>query len=177
MALFLGGVGFNLQKSEIWKNRKIARLLYLVLVSSARNIERRSQICAYKVYSQILAKPRDDQHLFYNFFSGTFLWAKNYPNWYINLCLAKDQGFFFPILWCSSTFFSQVFGPFFPWKILCIGWNHIFQVEIWRNFAPKKTLLKTYYRMRGVITNISLKIEWQLPIITLCYWQMESIVK
>jgi hypothetical protein len=64
MALFLGGVGFNLQKSEIRKNRKIARLLYLVLVSSARNIERRSQICAYKVYSQILAKPRDDQHLF-----------------------------------------------------------------------------------------------------------------
>jgi hypothetical protein len=24
------------------------------------------------------------------------------------------------------------------WKILCIGQNHIFQVEIWRNFANQK---------------------------------------
>jgi hypothetical protein len=28
-------------------------------------------------------------------------------------------------------------GHFFPWKILCIGWNHIFQVEIWRQFVQK----------------------------------------
>jgi hypothetical protein len=24
-------------------------------------------------------------------------------------------------------------GPFFPQKILCIGQNHIFQLETWRN--------------------------------------------
>jgi hypothetical protein len=33
---------------------------------------------------------------------------------------------------------SGEFGPFFPWKILCIGQNHIFQVKIWRNLGPKK---------------------------------------
>jgi len=27
-------------------------------------------------------------------------------------------------------------GPFFSWKILCIGQNHIFQVKIW---PPSKT--------------------------------------
>jgi hypothetical protein len=32
---------------------------------------------------------------------------------------------------------SGEFGPFFLWKILCIGWNRIFQVEIWRNFAKR----------------------------------------
>jgi hypothetical protein len=32
---------------------------------------------------------------------------------------------------------SGEFGPFFPWKILCVGRNHIFQVEIWRNFAKE----------------------------------------
>ncbi len=74
------------------------------------------------------------------------------------------------LIWKSSFSKTDGFGPIFPWKILCIGWNHIFQVEIWRNFARKKTMLKTYYRMRGVITNISLQIKWQLPIIiTLCY--------
>ncbi len=30
----------------------------------------------------------------------------------------------------------------FPWKILCIGRNHVIQVEIWRNFAKKKTLVQ-----------------------------------
>ncbi len=30
------------------------------------------------------------------------------------------------------------FGPFFLWKILCIGRSHIFQVGIWRKFANKK---------------------------------------
>jgi hypothetical protein len=29
-------------------------------------------------------------------------------------------------------------GHFFSWKILCIGRNHIFQVEIWQYFAPQK---------------------------------------
>jgi hypothetical protein len=29
-------------------------------------------------------------------------------------------------------------GPFFPWKLLCIGQNHIFQVEVWQNFAKGK---------------------------------------
>jgi len=26
----------------------------------------------------------------------------------------------------------------FPWRILCIGQNHIFQVEIWQNFKKRK---------------------------------------
>jgi len=26
----------------------------------------------------------------------------------------------------------------FPWKILCIGQNHIFQVEIWQNYKKRK---------------------------------------
>jgi hypothetical protein len=30
------------------------------------------------------------------------------------------------------------FGRFSPWKILCIGWNHIFQVEIWRKFTSTR---------------------------------------
>jgi hypothetical protein len=29
-------------------------------------------------------------------------------------------------------------GHFFPWKILCIGRNPTFQVEIWRKFASKR---------------------------------------
>jgi hypothetical protein len=29
--------------------------------------------------------------------------------------------------------------PFFSWKILCIGQNHIFQIKIWQNFAKQKT--------------------------------------
>ncbi len=30
------------------------------------------------------------------------------------------------------------FGPFFSWKVLCIDWNHIFQVEFLQKFANKK---------------------------------------
>ncbi len=30
---------------------------------------------------------------------------------------------------------SDKFGPFFPWKILCIGQNHIFQVQIRQKLA------------------------------------------
>jgi hypothetical protein len=33
---------------------------------------------------------------------------------------------------------SGEFRSFFPWKILCIGHNHIFQVEIWQDFAQKE---------------------------------------
>jgi hypothetical protein len=33
---------------------------------------------------------------------------------------------------------SGKFGPFFPWKILCIGQNHTFQVEMWQNFTKKE---------------------------------------
>jgi hypothetical protein len=29
-------------------------------------------------------------------------------------------------------------GHFFHEKTLCIGLNHIFQVEVWRNFAKKR---------------------------------------
>jgi hypothetical protein len=36
---------------------------------------------------------------------------------------------------------SGKFGPFFSWKILCISWNYIFQVEIWQNFAQTKALV------------------------------------
>jgi hypothetical protein len=38
------------------------------------------------------------------------------------------------VIW--KLFFSKSgeFGPFFPWKILCIGQNRIFQVEI----SPQK---------------------------------------
>jgi hypothetical protein len=48
-------------------------------------------------------------------------------------------------IWQSGTFFFfskiwQIRAIFFPWKFLCIGWNHILQVEIWWNFTnwPKK---------------------------------------
>lgn len=30
------------------------------------------------------------------------------------------------------------FGPFFPWKYLCIGWSHTFHPEIWKIFAKIK---------------------------------------
>jgi len=30
------------------------------------------------------------------------------------------------------------FGSFFSWNILCIGWNHIFQVENWQKLARKR---------------------------------------
>jgi hypothetical protein len=36
---------------------------------------------------------------------------------------------------------SGEFGSFFPWKILCIGQNHIFQVKICQNLAPEKKTL------------------------------------
>jgi hypothetical protein len=41
-------------------------------------------------------------------------------------------------------------GEFFPWKILCIDPNHIFQVEIWRNIAPQKK--NTEFLGHNVIT-------------------------
>jgi hypothetical protein len=37
----------------------------------------------------------------------------------------------------------RIWAIFFPWEILCIGQNHIFQVKIWRNLAPKKRLVST----------------------------------
>jgi len=39
-------------------------------------------------------------------------------------------------VWEFGIFLINVtnLGHFFPWKILCIAWNHIFQVEIWRQF-------------------------------------------
>jgi hypothetical protein len=33
---------------------------------------------------------------------------------------------------------SGKFAPIFKWKILCIGFNYIFKVEIWGNF-PQNT--------------------------------------
>jgi hypothetical protein len=42
-------------------------------------------------------------------------------------------------IWKLSFFRNLTnLGHFFPWKILCIGQSHIFQVEIWGNFAQKK---------------------------------------
>jgi hypothetical protein len=45
--------------------------------------------------------------------------------------LKNEFGFGFVFYFSSK---SGEFGPFFPWKILCIGRNNVFQVEIWRNF-------------------------------------------
>jgi hypothetical protein len=30
------------------------------------------------------------------------------------------------------------FGSFFSWKMLCIGQDHIFQVEFWQKFARRR---------------------------------------
>jgi hypothetical protein len=35
----------------------------------------------------------------------------------------------------------QIWTPFFPRKILCIGRSHIFQAEFLRKFTNKKTLM------------------------------------
>jgi hypothetical protein len=29
-------------------------------------------------------------------------------------------------------------GHFFPWKIFCIGWQHVFQFIIWHQLASKR---------------------------------------
>jgi hypothetical protein len=44
------------------------------------------------------------------------------------------------MLWWFGIFKirSGEFGTFFPWKILCMGRNHIFQVEIWWKFGNKR---------------------------------------
>jgi hypothetical protein len=41
-------------------------------------------------------------------------------------------------IWNFFSSKSGEYGPFFSWKILCTGRNHISQVEIWQNFAKKK---------------------------------------
>ncbi len=35
---------------------------------------------------------------------------------------------------------SGEFGFFFSWKILCIGWNDIFHVKIWRKISSKRNI-------------------------------------
>ncbi len=52
----------------------------------------------------------------------------------------------------SLLFFVAKFVPFFLWKILSIGWNHIFQVEIWRNFAKNNntdTSMDKFWRQKN----------------------------
>jgi len=46
--------------------------------------------------------------------------------------------FFFPEIWLNQAIF---FGE----KILCIGRNHNFQVEIWRNPPVKEALILTIF--------------------------------
>jgi hypothetical protein len=44
-------------------------------------------------------------------------------------------------IWWSGNFFFEIWrigSFFFPSKILCVGLNHIFQIEIWLNFALQK---------------------------------------
>jgi hypothetical protein len=50
------------------------------------------------------------------------------------------------VIW--KLFFSKSgeFGPFLPWKILCIGQNYIFQVEI----SPQKENTATN-RLYGLV--------------------------
>jgi hypothetical protein len=39
---------------------------------------------------------------------------------------------------------SGELGPNFPQKILCIGQNHIFQLEIWRNLLHKQGVCQSH---------------------------------
>jgi hypothetical protein len=41
-------------------------------------------------------------------------------------------------IWNFFSSKSGEFRSFFPWKIFCIGQNHIFQVEIWWKFVSKR---------------------------------------
>ncbi len=41
-------------------------------------------------------------------------------------------------IWNFFSSKSGEFRSFFPWKIFCIGQNHIFQVKIWRKFVSKR---------------------------------------
>jgi hypothetical protein len=50
----------------------------------------------------------------------------------------KSGNLGFSFLWNLANL-----NHFFPWKIHCIGENHIFQVEIWWIFSTKKALLVT----------------------------------
>jgi hypothetical protein len=52
---------------------------------------------------------------------------------------------------------SGEFGPFFSWKILCIGRNHIFQLKIRRDFAQRNTLLGSFYN-NYIINSVKVKI-------------------
>jgi hypothetical protein len=43
------------------------------------------------------------------------------------------------VIWIFISSKSSEFRLFSSlWKILCRGWNHIFQVKVWQNFTPKK---------------------------------------
>jgi len=47
------------------------------------------------------------------------------------------------IWWFRNLFFffnRATLVHFLPWKILCIDWNHIFQVKTWWNFSPQKNI-------------------------------------
>ncbi len=49
------------------------------------------------------------------------------------MCMSPSSGD-----WKLSFPESSKFGPFFFWKIFCVGWNYIFQVKIWQNFPKTK---------------------------------------
>jgi hypothetical protein len=42
------------------------------------------------------------------------------------------------VIWKKSTKNLGKLLQIFPWKTLWIGWNHVFQVEIWQKFTSKK---------------------------------------
>jgi hypothetical protein len=59
---------------------------------------------------------------------------------------------------------SGEFRPFLPWKLFCVGWNHIFQVKVWwifakkRNFASKPWLRPTV-RKNNIILKVAAGVE------------------
>jgi hypothetical protein len=42
------------------------------------------------------------------------------------------------VIWKKFTKNLMNLLQFFPWETLCIGWNHVFHVEIWQKFTSEK---------------------------------------
>jgi hypothetical protein len=47
-------------------------------------------------------------------------------------------------LFCNFHFFKNS-SEFFPWKILCIDWNHIFRLKFCKKFPQKNHCLKVFH--------------------------------
>ncbi len=104
------------QREQDLESEKESRKSRVLFLNFVMQLKWRSSI---RCFSQIWKKPRI--LLYFCLPAGTY---------HKNLAIWKKK-------------FLQT-GPFFPLKILCIGRNHIFQVDIWRNFSSrKKTLSKS----------------------------------